>query len=141
MIKNAIAFFILFMVFFNLTAQSIVGKWKTIDDNTGDAKSIVEVYEEDGKIYGKIIAVFNPEVEYRVCSNCKGDKKDQRIVGLVFIEGLSKNGGVYDGGTILNPENGKTYRCRLKLEGDSDTLQVRGYLAFFYRTQYWKRVK
>jgi len=141
MIKNTIAFFILFTVFFNLPAQSILGKWKTIDDNTGDAKSIVEIYEQDGKIYGKIIAVFNPDVEHRKCNDCSGAQKDQRIVGLVFIEGLTKNNNVYDGGTILNPENGSTYRCRLKLVGDKDTLQVRGYLAFFYRTQYWKRVK
>ena len=141
MIKNTIAFFILFTVFFNLPAQDILGQWKTIDDNTGDAKSIVEIYEEDGKIYGKIIAVTNPDVEFRTCNDCSGAHKDQPIVGLVFIEGLTKNGKVYDGGTILNPENGTTYRCRLKLEDDSDTLQVRGYLAFFYRTQYWKRVK
>ncbi|EPR73546.1 hypothetical protein ADIWIN_1576 [Winogradskyella psychrotolerans RS-3] len=141
MIKNTLAFFILFTVFFNLPAQDILGQWKTIDDNTGDAKSIVEIFEEDGKIYGKIIAVFNPDVEHRKCIDCSGEQKDQRIVGLVFIEGLTKNHNVYDGGTILNPENGSTYRCRLKLENDTDTLQVRGYLAFFYRTQYWKRVK
>ncbi|REG87400.1 DUF2147 domain-containing protein [Winogradskyella sediminis] len=141
MSKDTLAFIILFMVFFNLSAQDILGQWKTIDDNTGDAKSIVEIYEEDGEIYGKIIAVFNPEVEFRTCNDCSGPHKDQPIVGLVFIEGLKRNNDVYEGGTILNPENGKTYRCRLKLEEDTDTLQVRGYLAFFYRTQYWKRVK
>ena len=141
MIKNTLAFIILFTVFFNLTAQNVIGKWKTIDDNTGDAKSIVEIYEEDGKIYGKIIAVTNPDVEHRKCSNCTGDKKNERIVGLVFIEGLIKKHNVYEGGTILNPENGSTYRCRLKLQDNGETLQVRGYLAFFYRTQYWKRVE
>lgn len=141
MIKNTLILFILCFFFSSLTAQSITGKWKTIDDNTGDAKSIVEIYEEKGKIYGRIISVVNPAARDNKCVDCSGKQKDKPIVGLVFIEGLSKNSGVYDGGTILNPENGKTYKCRLKLEGDSDTLQVRGYLAFFYRTQYWKRVK
>ncbi|MGJ8550177.1 DUF2147 domain-containing protein [Winogradskyella wichelsiae] len=141
MIKNTFILFILLMVSFNLSSQGILGKWKTIDDNTGEAKSLVEIYEKDGKIYGKIISVFNPDKEFAKCIDCSGKQKDQRLVGLLFIEGLTKNDDVYDGGTILNPEDGKVFRCRLKLEEDKDTLQVRGYLAFFYRTQYWKRVK
>ena len=142
MIKNTFILFILLMVSFNLSGQGILGKWKTIDDNTGEAKSLVEIYEKDGKIYGKIISVFNPDKEFAKCIDCSGKQKDQRLVGLLFIEGLTKNDDVYDGGTILNPEDGKVFKCRLKLEDDDkDTLQVRGYLAFFYRTQYWKRVK
>lgn len=129
------------ITFSGLTAQSVLGKWKTIDDNTGEAKSIVEIYEDDGKIYGRVLEILKSKVENPTCRNCEGDKKDQPIIGLVIIEDLTKDDDVYDGGTILNPENGKSYKCRIKLEEDKDTLQVRGYLAFFYRTQYWKRLK
>ncbi|MEP5253833.1 MULTISPECIES: DUF2147 domain-containing protein [Winogradskyella] len=141
MIKNTLILSILLLLSLNLSAQDILGKWKTIDDNTGEAKSLVEIYEKNGEVYGKIVSVFNPAKKSAKCNDCEGKQKDQPLEGLVFIEGLTKNDDVYDGGTILNPEDGKVFRCRLKLEDDKDTLQVRGYLAFFYRTQYWKRVK
>lgn len=138
--KNILIIFITYFLFSSLVAQSVTGKWKTIDDNTGDVKSVVEIYEDEGKIYGKIIKLTNPKLKNATCIECKGEKKDEPIIGMVFIEDLSKNDDVYEGGRITNPENGKSYKCRIKLE-DSDTLQVRGYLAFFYRTQYWKRIK
>jgi len=122
-------------------AQSIVGKWKTIDDETGKAKSIVEIYENNKKYYGKIIDILNPEKREAICEECEGDNKNKPIVGLVVINDLVKDKDIYEGGTVLNPDNGKTYKCRLKLQSDPDTLQVRGYLAFFYKTQYWKRIK
>jgi uncharacterized protein (DUF2147 family) len=121
--------------------QDVFGKWKTIDDETGKEKSIVEIYEKDGKVYGKIIELINPKVKNPLCAECEDDKKDRPIIGMVIIDGLKKDDKVYEGGTILNPENGKEYKCRLKLdEEDKDKLQVRGYIAFFYKTQYWKRV-
>ncbi|WP_299367657.1 DUF2147 domain-containing protein [Winogradskyella sp.] len=123
----------------NSFSQDIFGKWKTIDDETGKEKSIVEIYEDDGKVYGKIVEILT-EKKKAVCSKCDGDKKDQPILNMIIIEGLEKDDDVYEGGTILNPENGKEYKCRLKIEEDQDTLQVRGYVAFFYKTQYWRRV-
>jgi uncharacterized protein (DUF2147 family) len=125
-----------------VSAQTITGKWKTIDDETGQEKSIVTIYEQDGKIYGKIIEILNPEKKNSKCTKCEGQKKDQPILGMVIIEGLVKDDDVYNGGEILNPSNGKVYDCRLKLDADNpDSLQVRGYIAFFYKTQYWQRVK
>lgn len=126
--------------FSTINAQGILGKWKTIDDETGQAKSIVNIFERNGKIYGQIIEVLSSKSKNPVCSECSGKKKNQPIVGMEIIEGLSKNEDVYDDGTILNPSNGKTYKCRLKLGDNPDTLQVRGYVAFFYKTQYWKRI-
>jgi uncharacterized protein (DUF2147 family) len=120
-------------------SQDILGKWKTIDDETGKAKSVIEIYEDNGKIYGKIVEILT-EKKKAICSKCDGDKKNQPILGMVIIEGLEKNDEVYEGGTIFNPENGKEYKCRLKIEDAPDTLQVRGYVAFFYKTQYWKRL-
>jgi uncharacterized protein (DUF2147 family) len=122
-------------------AQSVTGKWKTIDDETGKARSIVNIYEKDGKIYGDIMEILNPQKKESVCSNCVGSNKDKPILGMTIIEGLNKADGVYDGGTILNPSNGKVYKCRLKFEDSPDKLQVRGYIAFFYKTQYWERLK
>ena len=138
--KSILSFLIVLLTSTPLFSQEILGKWKTIDDETGKEKSIVEIYENDGKVYGKIVALLNPSEANPKCSNCDGDKKDQPILNMVIIEGLEKDDDVYEGGTILNPENGKEYKCRLKIEEDKDTLQVRGYVAFFYKTQYWKRV-
>lgn len=121
-------------------AQDILGKWKTIDDETGQEKSIVEIYEDNGKIYGKIVEILT-EKKQAVCSKCEGEKKDQPVLGMQIIDGLEKDDDVFNGGTILNPSNGKVYKCRLKLEDNPNILQVRGYIAFFYKTQYWKRVQ
>jgi uncharacterized protein (DUF2147 family) len=133
---------VFFLVFAGpASAQSIVGKWKTIDDNTGEAKSIVEIYEKDGKFYGKVTKIFlDPnEDPDPVCDEC--DKDDPRykkkIIGMEIIRGLKKDDDEFSGGDILDPENGKVYRCRLWVEkGD---LMVRGYWGPFFRTQTWKR--
>lgn len=120
--------------------SQVLGKWKTIDDETGEEKSIVNIFEKDGEIYGQIIELLNPKKKNSKCTDCEGSNRNKPILGMQIIEGLSKNDDVYDGGTILNPSNGKVYKCRLKLEG-LNKLQVRGYIAFFYKTQYWQRVE
>lgn len=122
------------------SAQSILGKWRTVDDKTGEEKSIVEIYKKDGKVFGKIIAIFDSEKRDLPCIYCKGEDYNKPILGLNIIKNMEKDGTVYNEGTITDPQNGKTYRCRLKLDS-KDTLQVRGYLAIFYATQYWKREK
>lgn len=139
--NNLLTLILISLVFNPLYSQDILGKWKTIDDETGKAKSVVEIYEKDGKVYGKIIELLNPSEDNPICSMCNGDKKGQPILNMVIIEGLEKEDNVYEGGTIINPENGKEYKCQLKIEDDKDTLRVRGYVAFFYKTQYWKRVE
>ncbi|RMA64607.1 DUF2147 domain-containing protein [Ulvibacter antarcticus] len=141
--KNIFLFFILSLfAIFSIQAQDVIGTWKTIDDNTGTAKSYVEIFKgDDGKIYGKIIKIFNPDIQEVRCTECKGDDKDQRVIGLTFIRGLEKDGEEYSGGTILNPENGKHYKCLIVLE-NPNKLKVRGYIGFeiLGRTQYWIRV-
>ena len=139
MFKNLTLLFFACCMLLNLSAQSITGKWKTIDDETGEEKSIVEIYELEGKIYGKIIKVLNAKSENPICDKCGGKNKDKPIIGMVIIDGLEKDDDIYEGGSILNPSNGKIYKCRLKIGDTQDTLQVRGYVAFFYKTQYWKR--
>lgn len=122
-------------------AQDIFGKWRTIDDESGKAKSIVEIYESNGKVFGKIVDIVNPARKNAICNKCEGDDKGKPIVGFVLIRNLKKQGRYYEGGTIFDPNKGKEYKCRLGLlEDNADVLQVRGYIAFFYATQYWERV-
>ncbi|MEM6720646.1 MAG: DUF2147 domain-containing protein [Bacteroidota bacterium] len=124
------------------SAQTVVGKWKTIDDETGEAKSIVEIYQQNGKIYGKVVDILNPEKRNGLCEKCSGARKDKPVLGMQIINGLEKDDDEYSGGKILDPEKGKEYRCKIWLdEDDSDKLYVRGYVAFFYRTQNWYRVE
>lgn len=134
---------ILFLVFFSISmnSQSIVGKWKTIDDATGEAKSIVEVFSKSGKIYAKVVEILDPANKKSVCKKCSGEDKNKPILGLTIIKGLSKDGYEYNSGEILDPNNGKSYKCALSLES-KDKLKVRGYIGFSLlgRTQYWHRV-
>ncbi len=124
------------------TAQDVIGKWKTIDDDTGEAKSIVEIYKQDGKIYGKVVDILNPDKKNATCEKCPGDAKDKPIQGLVILKDLKKDGDEYSGGTIMDPNNGKVYKCYIALE-NPDKLKVRGYIGFSLlgRSQYWQRVK
>jgi len=121
-------------------AQDIFGHWKSVDDETGKAKSIVEIYQEGEKVYGKIIELIDPSEPDPLCKECTGALKDQPILGLIIIDGLTKDGDEYNDGHILDPNNGKSYKCYIVLE-DDDTLKVRGYVGFSLlgRTQYWVR--
>ncbi|MDD3722318.1 MAG: DUF2147 domain-containing protein [Lutibacter sp.] len=132
---------IILLFSFAVSAQSIVGKWKTIDDETGKEKSIVEIYQVDGKIYAKIDQLLTKGEENKVCDNCKGDNKNKPIKGMVIIDGLTKDGAEWNGAKILDPKTGKEYKCYLALE-NPEKLKVRGYLGFALlgRTQYWHKV-
>lgn len=134
--------FVLLAGVMSVNAQSVLGKWKTFDDKTGDTKSIVEVTEKDGKIYGKVIEILNPTAKDSKCVNCSDDDKDKPVLGLVIIKGLKKNGNEYSDGKILDPSSGKLYKCNVSLDG-ADKLKVRGYVGMsaFGRTQNWTRVK
>jgi uncharacterized protein (DUF2147 family) len=136
-------YFILFLLFFSITmnSQSIVGKWKTIDDETGEAKSIVELFLKSGKMYAKVVEVLDVANKNSLCQKCSGEDKNKPILGLTIIKGLSKEGAEYTSGEILDPKNGKLYKCAISLES-KDKLKVRGYIGFSLlgRTQYWHRV-
>jgi uncharacterized protein (DUF2147 family) len=134
---------IFILVSCKVNSQSILGEWKTIDDISGNPKSILEVYETGGRIYGKVQRILEKGKENAKCIECEGELKDKPVVGMLIINGLkniSKN--EYSGGEILDPENGRKYRCKIWLNPKNpNELKVRGYIAFFYRTQTWMRVK
>lgn len=133
-------FMTMFLGIGSMSAQSVIGKWKTIDDETGKPKSIVEISEKDGKIYGKVIEILT-ENKTAICSKCTGANKDKPIKGLTIINGLKKDGSEYSGGKILDPTSGKEYKCMMKLNG-KDKLDVRGYVGIqaLGRTQTWIRM-
>ncbi len=122
--------------------HSVLGKWKTIDDETGKAVSVIEIFESKGKIYGKIVELLNPRDRDRKCVNCSGQDHNKPIMGLTVIKGLSKVGNEYTGGKILDPKHGKLYKSTIALES-RDRLKVRGYIGvqLLGRTQYWERVR
>ncbi len=142
-LMSAALFFLFFMGTGFAGDDSIVGKWKTIDDKTGEPKSIVEIYEQDGKYFGQIKELFRKPGEDPdpVCDKCPKDdpRKDQPTKGMVIIQDLVKKGDEYSGGTILDPKEGKIYTCKLWLE--EGNLKLRGYIAFFFRTQTWQRAE
>lgn len=138
--KKTLLFFALLLSVV-IHSQSITGKWKTIDDETGKERSIVEIYESEGKIYAKIVKLLEKSEENKVCENCKGANKNKPLKGLIVIDGLKKDGNEWNGAKILDPKTGSEYKCYITLE-EPNKLKVRGYLGFALlgRTQYWYRV-
>ncbi len=139
-VKIVIFFFI--SVVYNANAQSVIGKWKSIDDKTGEAKAIVEIYENSGKVYGKIVEILEVDKKDKKCVKCTGSDKDKPILGLVVVKGLTKDGNTYEGGKIVDPKTGDLYKCILKLL-TKDKLEVRGYIgiSILGRSQIWTRIK
>ena len=137
---NKLLIIALFCISFSGFSQDIYGKWKTIDPDSGQAKSIVEIYNRNGKVFGKIIDLLNREDKDVVCDKCEGDNKNKPVIGFELIQDMEKDGKYYRNGTIFDPQEGKEYKCRLKLTDNINKLQVRGYIAFFYVTHYWERI-
>lgn len=134
------------MFAFSAFSQSVTGIWETIDDETGKAKSHVLVFENKGKIYGKVIKILDPAKKDKTCTKCaKNDpRKDKKIQGMIIVTGLKKDGNEYNGGKILDPNKGKVYGCKMWLDkNDSDKLNVRGFMgiSMLGRSQTWNRVK
>ena len=92
-------------------AQDVFGEWYSIDPDTGANESVIRVYEKNNKVYGQIITILKEEDKDKTCIECSGDDKDKPIEGLVIMKGLEKDGDEYNGGKILDPKNGKYYKC------------------------------
>lgn len=124
---------------FSLTlhAQDIAGRWVTIDDNTGKRRSVVEITVKDGKASGRIVEIFDKTKMDKTCDACTDDRKGKKVLGMDIIRNMVKDGDEWEDGTIMDPDNGKIYSCKLWLE--EGKLMVRGYVAFFFRTQTWVR--
>jgi uncharacterized protein (DUF2147 family) len=122
---------------------SPVGRWRTIDDETKAERSIVEISDVGAQLQGRILKVFpqpgdNPD---QLCTACEGERKNQPIVGMVFLWGLKRDRDEWTGGGILDPKNGKTYNAKISLIDRGEKLRVRGYIGtpLVGRTQVWLR--
>ncbi|MCB9334076.1 MAG: DUF2147 domain-containing protein [Lewinellaceae bacterium] len=136
--QNLISFALILALHGTLTAQT--GTWKTIDDNTGEAKSHVQLVEKDGKLTGKVVKLLKSSPD-RLCDKCPGERKNQPVLNMTILENMQRKEGYWQSGRILDPEKGKWYTCSMWLkDGDPNVLVVRGYIGPFYRTQYWYRV-
>ena len=127
----------------SLSAQSLTGNWKTIDDEIeGRVKSIVEITERNGEYFGTVVELFRlpDEDQDPHCDKCDDDRKDQRVLGMEIVRNMVAEEGERDEGTICDPKNGCVYDCKMWFEEDEpNVLKVRGYWGFLYRTQEWIR--
>ena len=122
-------------------AQTPVGVWRTIDDDTGEPKSLVRIYERGGKLYGEIAQLLP---EGRVCDDCIEEYRGSDMRGVQILRDYRRDGDTWSGGRITDPQNGKTYKSKMVIERDG-RLKVWGYVGFdsalTRRAQYWERVR
>jgi uncharacterized protein (DUF2147 family) len=129
------------------TAQGTpAGLWKTIDDDGKTEKSLVRIVDTGGIMSGKVEKIFDPAKADAKCEKCEDARKDQPIVGMTIIQNVKQDAEettLWSGGEILDPNNGKTYKVRLKPIDGGKKLEVRGYIGtpFLGRTQTWIRVE
>ncbi len=122
------------------------GLWKTIDDETKAEKSYVRVVEVGGVFTAKVEKILDPAKADAKCDKCSDERKDQLIQGMTIVRGVKANEddkGLWDGGEILDPNNGKTYKVRMKPVDGGKKLEVRGYIGapLLGRTQTWIRIE
>ena len=142
--KRLLFFSLLFCAFSAFSqVSSIVGSWKTIDDETGEPKSVVRIYKSsNGKYYGKIEKLF--EDPGAICDKCKDENKDKPILGMVIITDMKEKGDKLDDGFILDPGNGKKYHVTISYDKKTGKLNVRGSLdklGMLGRNQYWVKAE
>ncbi len=121
---------------------SPVGVWRTIDDQTNKPSALVQIFRRDGLLFGRVTGILDRKYTDALCQNCDGDRRNQPVLGLEIMRDMHPDGAQWDGGTILNPQTGKVYHCKMHLGPDGETLVVRGFLGFALigRTQTWQRV-
>lgn len=124
-----------------LAAEGLTGVWKTIDDETGEAKSLIEIKKMGDEYQGVIKELLNPSEPNPVYNLCTDNRKDQPIIGMMIMSGITGSDDSYTPGEILDPQNGKLYSVNVKLIEEGQKLEVRGYIGFSLlgRTQTWQR--
>jgi len=139
-LRAALPFALMLASFGVHAADPAEGRWKTIDDETGQAKSIVEITQgASGTLSGRIVELLAPSRPNPACDKCKDDRKGKPITGMEIIRGMKPDGDAYSGGTILKPDEGKVYKSKMKLLEGGDKLEVSGCVAFICKSQVWVR--
>jgi uncharacterized protein (DUF2147 family) len=129
-----------------LAQATPVGLWKTIDDESKVEKSLIRISESGGVLSGKIEKLLDPSTKAdAVCEKCSDERKDKPVLGMTIIRNAKADADKarWDGGDILDPNNGKVYKLLLKPVDGGKKLEVRGYIgmALLGRTQTWQRVE
>ncbi len=142
-VKKTVTTLVLLIGTLVLQAQTVEGNWITYNEETGSPLSEVEIVKVGNSIEGRVRKIYlEPyQGEDPICSRCAGERKNKKVINMNFLWGFKKNGASYDGGKILDPQDGAVYESKMWLT-DVNTLQVRGYggvMDLFYRTQTWKR--
>ena len=124
-------------------AASPVGLWRTIDDKTGRENGAVRIFEANGALYGRIERITDPARAGLSCVKCSDDRKNKPLIGLDIMRGLKRDGDIWNGGPILDPEPGSPYTSSVRLDDNGQKLVVRGYLgvSFLGRSQTWIRAQ
>ncbi|WP_428420544.1 DUF2147 domain-containing protein [Methylibium sp.] len=143
--KHMVTACLLSLAAFAAQAQATpAGVWKTIDDESQQEKSLVRITESGGVFTGTIEKLLDPARQDDHCDKCTDERKGKPLLGLTIIRNARQDGddkGLWTGGDITDPKNGKTYKLRLKPLDSGRTLEVRGYIGPFYRNQTWIRVE
>lgn len=132
-----------FLVAFSNLAHannSPIGLWKTIDDSTGKPRSLIRISDKNGELIATVEKGLLPgETGDKVCYKCTDERKDKPLIGMVIMKGMKVKGDVYEGGRILDPENGQVYKCKIKLDNTDKQLEVRGFIgiSLLGRSQIW----
>jgi uncharacterized protein (DUF2147 family) len=140
--KKILISFTFLIITTSINAQNIFGQWHSTNENTGEVDSVIEVYKKDGKAFAKVVDIKDAARKDAVCEKCEDENKNRPILGLNILTGLEKDGEEWSGGNILDPRNGKIYKCYIKLI-KPNKLKLRGYigLALFGKTAYWERAE
>lgn len=139
--KTRILTALLFIFWGMLQAQSPIGVWKTVDEKNGRTKGQIEFFEKDGMLFGKVLKLSNDTLNH-ICTACPGERRGQRMLGMILMENLRYKDGYWQDGRVLSPKQGKWYELRIWLEPNNpNVLVLRAYWGLLYRTQKWIRVK
>lgn len=119
-----------------------IGLWKVVDDERQQAQAYVRIGESGGMQTGKMEKLLDPTSQDAKCDKCTDERKNQPVLGMTIMRNVKSAGdGIWEGGDILDPNNGKVYRVRLKPLDGGKVLEVRGYIGPFFRNQHWLRIE
>lgn len=142
MFRSLFVFVVLIALSISVQAQkSVLGVWKVVDPSSNDILNHVQIFEFQGKVYGRVVKNVKLPADHR-CAICPGELKNQLVLGMMVLEKLQFREGFYQSGKLLDVQSGKWYSCQMWLKNeDPDVLVIRNFLGFLYRTQYWYRVQ
>lgn len=138
--KQFIVLLALLTIGFPVFGQSVVGKWYSLDPNN-EKETIIELYQKEDKLYGKVVALLQEEDRKKTCKKCPNEFKDKPLLGLEILKDFTYENNLWTNGTILVPKTGKEYSCHISLDKDG-ALVIRGFVGFSLlgRSTYWYRV-